>query len=140
MHRGRPESQFLERLRLDRPADADAEDILLQDGARLTAGIEEIIVGIERVVAEELIGVSVKLAGSGLKNGIDISAAVAALTGVVKRSLHLKFLDDVGIRKRRVGQFRDVVVGGRDAFYQIIVIVFALAVYDDADIAPAQSR
>jgi hypothetical protein len=39
---------------------------------------------------------------------------IAALAGVVKRCLHFKFLDDVGVGKWSVGELGDVVVGRLD--------------------------
>src|SRR5712692_4117721 len=90
--------------------------------------------------SEKLIGVAVKFAGAGLQNGVDVAAAVAALAGVVQRGLHLELLDDVGIGERDVSGLRDVVIGGADALDQIVVIVLALAVHDDADVAAAELR
>ena len=68
----------------DRAAEAGAENVLLDQRARLALAIEEEVVGIENVVAEELVGIAVKLATAGFKNGVDIAAAVAALAGVVE--------------------------------------------------------
>src|SRR5271165_173240 len=119
-------------------AEAAAEDVLLHDGAAFACGVEEEVVGVELVVAEEFVGVAVHGAGATLQDGVDVAAAVAALAGVVERGLDLEFLDDVGVGQGRVGEFRDVVIGGRDSFDQIVVIVLALAVDFDAYVAAAK--
>jgi hypothetical protein len=81
--------------RADGPAETAAEDVLLENGARLAAGVEEVFVGVENVIAEKLVSVAVELARTGLENGVDVAAAVAALSGVVERGLNLELLDDV---------------------------------------------
>jgi hypothetical protein len=88
-------------------------------------------VGIQRVVAEKLIDVAVQLPGAGFQNCVDVASAVAPLAGVVKRSLHPEFLDNIRVRQRHVIVLCDVVVGRADAFDQVVVIVFALPVYVD---------
>src|SRR5262249_24329020 len=117
-----------------------AKDVLLDGGARLACGIEEVIVGIQLVVAEIFVGVTMKLARAGPENGIDVAAAVAALAGVIERPLHLKFLNDVRIGKRNISSLGDVVIGSGDAVDQVVVVILALAVDDDADIAAAELR
>src|SRR5262249_47885435 len=123
----------------DRSPKACAKNVLLEHRTRLTGGIQEIVVGVQCVVAEELVGVAVELARTGLQYGIDVAAAVASLGGVIKRSLDFEFLNHVGIGKRSIGELRHVVVGGRNAVDQIVVVVFALAVDDDAHVAAAET-
>ena len=45
-----------------------------------------------------------------------------------------------GLGSGHVGGLRHVVVGGADAFDQVVVVVFALAVHDDAHVAAAKLR
>src|SRR4029077_2231263 len=98
-----------------RSAEAAAKNILLHGRTRQAFAIQEEVVGVEDVIAEEFIGVAVKFAGAGLQNGVDVAATVAALAGVIERSLHFELLDDVGIGERDVGGLRNVVIGGADA-------------------------
>src|SRR5438874_6756096 len=70
-----------------------------------------------------------ELARTRLENGINVPAAIAPLARVVERRLHFEFLDDVRVRKRHVGCLRDVVIRGGDAFDEVVVIIFALAIH-----------
>ena len=70
-----------------------------------------------------------------LRIGVDVAAAIAALAGVVERGLNLEFLHHIGVGQRSVGEFGDVVVGGADAFDQIVVVVLALAIDLNANLA-----
>ena len=81
-----------------RAADASAENILLNGRALLAAGVQEELVGVEHIVAEIFVHVSVKRARARLQDRVDIAAAVATLAGVVQRRLHLEFLDGVWVR------------------------------------------
>ncbi len=78
--------------------------------------------------------------GAGLEDGVDVAAAVAALGGVIQRSLDFEFLNYGRIGQRSGGEFGDVVVGGADALDLVVVVVFALAVDLDADVAASELR
>src|SRR5207247_3707617 len=62
------------------------------------------------------------------------------LARVIQRSLHFKLLNDVRIGQRHVGGLRHVVIRGADAFDQVVVVVFALSVDNDAHISTAELR
>ncbi len=79
-----------------------------------------------------------KSLGPGLQDGIHVTATVAALGGVVERSLDLEFLDYVGIGQGNVGRLRHVVIGRADALDQIVIVVLTLAIHDHADVAAAE--
>ncbi len=81
-----------------------------------------------------------KFSGAGLEDGVDVAAAVSSLAGVVKRSLNLKLLDDVGVRQRHVRGLRHVVVRRADPFDQEIVVVLALAIDEKLHAAASQLR
>ena len=118
-----------------RAAQTATENILLNDRTRRSAAFQEIFVRIKHCIAEELISVAVKLERAWFQDRIDVAAAIASLAGVVERSLNFELLYHVGIGQRRVGEFRDVVVGDADAFDEVIIVVFALPVDLDADVA-----
>ena len=125
----------------DGPTEAAAEDVLFHRRTRLCSTIQEILVCIQRVVAEELVNISVERPRTRLQDGVDIAPAVATLRSVVERGLHFKFLNHIRVRQRDVGGLRDVVVGSADALDQVVVIVLALAVHDHANVAaPELSR
>src|SRR5262249_866822 len=73
-----------------RTAEAAAKDVLLDRRTRLAGGVQEVVVGVEHVVAEVFVGVAVQLASAGFQDGIDVAAAIAALAGVIKRRLYLE--------------------------------------------------
>ncbi len=100
----------------------------------------KIFVGIENVIAEKLVSIPMELRGPSLQHRIDVAAAVSALRSVVQRSLHLELLDDVRVGQWHIVVLRDVVVGRADAFDQVIVIVFALAIHENARRPAAQLR
>ena len=56
--------------------------------------------------------------------------------------LHFEFLHHIRTWQWGVGQFGHVVIGGADAFDQIVIVVLALAVHLDADVCrvPAKRR
>ena len=81
-----------------------------------------------------------ELARAGFEDGVDVASAVAPLAGVVERCLHLEFLDHIGIWQRNVGGLGHVVVRCADSLDQVIVVVLALSVHDDADVATSQLR
>src|SRR5713226_2613229 len=124
----------------NRPSQTAAKNILLNCRTLLARGVQEKFVGFQDIVAEELINIAMKFLGAGLQNGVDVSAAIAALTGVIERSLHFEFLNHVGIGQWHVGGLRDVVVGGADALNEVVVIVLALAVDDHANVAASELR
>ena len=79
-----------------------------------------------------------KSLGAGLENGVDVASAVASLAGVVEEVCTLNSCTTSGLGSGVLVSSRDVVIGGADAFDQIVVVVLALAVDLDADIAAAQ--
>ncbi len=81
--------------RTQRTADTTTENILLEYGTRLDSSIQEKIVGVEHIIAEELKRISVPLICSCSQHGVHNPAAIASLAGVVKAGLDLEFLDDV---------------------------------------------
>src|SRR5205085_10840636 len=91
-------------------------------------------------IAEKFVTIAMELARTRLENGIDVPAAVATLAGVVERRLHFEFLDDVWVRERHVGCLRDVVIRGGDAFDEVVVVVFALAIHKKFHSTAAQLR
>src|SRR5713226_3419131 len=124
----------------NRPTQTAAKNVLLDCRTLLARGVQEKFVGFQDIVAEELINIAMEFLAAGLQNGVDVSAAIAALAGVVERSLHFEFLNHVGIGQRHVGGLRDVVVGGADALNEVVVIVLALAVDDHANVAASELR
>ena len=49
--------------------------------------------------------------------------------------MYFEFLDDIGIRQRNIGRLSNVVVSGADSVDQVVVVVLALTVDDDAHVA-----
>ncbi len=119
---------------------ACAEDVLLNFGTWRAGLVEKELISVENRVAEELVNISMESVRARFENGIDIAAAVAALAGIVEGSLNLEFLNDVGVGQRGGGELGDVVVAGADAFDQVVVIVVALAVNLNVDVATPQLR
>src|SRR5215204_1243691 len=70
----------------DGAAERAAELFTFEDGARTPGRVEEEIVGVQRVVADEGVDVAVELAPARLRDGLDVAARVAALRRVVERS------------------------------------------------------
>src|SRR3981081_4304014 len=68
----------------DRTTKAPHENILLYYGPRRSSLIQEIFVGIEDGVAEELVDVAVIAVGAALQDRIDVAASVAALGSVIE--------------------------------------------------------
>ena len=120
------EAVFLSSYRSSRAA---AKNILFYWRAFLTGGVEE-----------EFVNVPVQLLCARLQNRVDVAASIAPLAGVIQRRLHLKFLNDVGIRQRNIRCLRHVVIGGADSFDQKVVVVLALSIYEQLYAAPAQLR
>src|SRR4029077_17201044 len=115
---------------------APAEDILFDGRAWLVIAIEEEIVGIQHVIAEELEQRAMKVLRATAQDRVDVAAAGTALSRVSKAVLNLEFVDRVRTGQRRVGQLTQVVVAGADALDQKIIVSLALAVHVHADVAP----
>src|SRR5216684_153091 len=71
----------------DRPAEVATENVLLD-----VYLAQEVIVGVERGIAEVFPNVAMEVVGSALERGIDIAAAIASLRGVVEAGRNLEFL------------------------------------------------
>src|SRR5207247_5449649 len=82
----------------DWTAQTAAENILLYHRAGLTRAIQEILIGIKLVIAEEFVHITVKSLGSGFEDRVYVAAAVATLTGVVEGGLNFEFTNYVGVR------------------------------------------
>ena len=124
----------------DGPAQAASEDVLFDRGLGLAGSVEEEIVGVEDVVAEVFVDIAMKILCARFQNGVDVAAAVAALARVIERGLDFEFLDDVRIGQGHVRGLRHVVVGRANAFNQVVIVVLALAIHDDAHISAAELR
>src|ERR1035441_197955 len=130
----------------DRPSQASAEDVLLDDRTLVRLSVaklilfQEVFIRSERGVTEKLVHIAVEGFRSRLENGVDVAAAIASLCSIVKRRLDLELLDHVRIGKRCGGQLGDVVVGGANAFNQVVIVVFALPVHKDSNVPAAQLR
>ena len=88
---------------LDRPANGKSEVVTANRillGFRVDS-IENGILGIEKVVAAEVIGATVKIVGSRLGNDSDDAAAGSAELGVIAVPLNLEFLNRIkgGVNK-----------------------------------------
>src|SRR5205807_9563179 len=84
----------------NRSAKRAAKVVVAQPGARATAGIVEKAVGVQDVVAEELVDTTMKAVGSGADNRIDLRRAGAARLRVVHAAKDAKFADGVNARER----------------------------------------
>src|SRR5208282_5848420 len=73
-------------------------------------------------------------------DGVDVAAAVTALTGVIEAGADLEFLDRVGVGDRCIRQFPKRVVRGRNSLDQVVVVIFSSSVDVDTHIATAQGR
>src|SRR5207244_12081837 len=87
----------------DWTAQTAAENILLYHRAGLTRAIQEILIGIKLVIAEEFVHINLKSLGSGFDDRVYVAAAVATLTGVVEGGLNFEFTNYVDVRYRYVG-------------------------------------
>jgi hypothetical protein len=85
-------------VRFDWAAEQAAENVTLQNRSLHARGFQEWVIGIERVVSEVFIGGSMKVVGAALGDSLNVAAAGTAEGGIIKRSLHLEFLD--GLRRR----------------------------------------
>ena len=87
----------------DGAADGAAEVVVAQRGNRNVVAVVEIGVGVEHIVAEELVEVPVELVGAGAGDDVDLPAGAAAEFGVVVAALHGELGDgvDAGIGEQR---------------------------------------
>ena len=105
----------------DRPTKRGAEIVLHQ--VIVAHGIER--TGIERAIAQELVGGAMEFAGARAGHNVDLSAARAThLCGVASR-LYFEFLHRIGRRAKVQGVERRVCIGG--AIEQIVVRVGSVA-------------
>src|SRR5258708_26245803 len=74
-----------------------AKDVLLNRGAIKSGAIQEILIGVQNIISEKFIDITMKISASRLQNCVNVSAAVANLRSVVQGGLHLELLDHVGI-------------------------------------------
>ena len=95
---------------LDRPARDAAELAALVIAERRSRTLREIVVRIERRVAEELVGAAVELVGAGLVDDVQDAAEAAAVLGGIVRAEHLELLDRVDRGEHR--DAREPVDGG----------------------------
>src|SRR6202022_5000050 len=123
-----------------RTAKAAPKNVLLHGRPGLARTVQKILIRIKHIVAEKLVHVAVETFGPGLEDSVHVPAAIASLAGVVERSLHLELLNHVRIGERHIGALRHIVVGSTDALDQQIVVVLALAVDDNANVAAPQLR
>ena len=75
---------------------------------------------------------------ASLEDGVNVAAPVASLGSIVQAGLNLEFLHHVGTGQRSVGQFGHVVIGRTDAFDLVVVVILALPIHLNADIAAPQ--
>src|SRR2546422_5351608 len=106
-------------LRANWSPQASAKNVLLHRWSRLVGAIQEELVCVQNIIAEELIQVAVKILCAGFQNRVDVAATVPSLACVVDRRLDLEFLNNIRVWQRHVGRLGDVVVGGADALDQI---------------------
>ena len=85
----------------NRPADGAAELILLERRLGLPGAVGEEIVGVEPVVAQELVAHAVNRVAAGFGHDIDLSAGIASLLGGVEVGLNLELLDGLDVRTHR---------------------------------------
>ena len=123
-----------------RAAKANAKNVLLHRRTIKASPIQKEIIRIQHVIAEKLVCITMKCLGTGLENGIYVAAAIAPLAGIVERGLHLEFTNYIRIRQRNIGGLPNVVIGRTDSLDQVIIIIFALAIDNDAHIASSQLR
>jgi len=128
------------RPRTERSARVPAEDILLDSGLRTAGSIQEEIIRIEAGIANILPGIKMVPVRAAFQDGVDIAAAVAALSGIIEAGAYLELLDCIGSGKGSLGQLTERIVGSRDSFDQVVVIVFAPSVHIDSHEAAAQLR
>src|SRR5439155_27046298 len=69
-----------------------------------------------------------------------VSTTIAALAGVVQRSLNFEFPDHIRVGQRNIGCLGHVVVRRADAFDQVIVVILPLPIHDDPNVAAPQLR
>ena len=80
---------------LDGPAESVSKVVGPQFGPGLAGGIQEKVVGIQLVIAEELVDRAMKFVGSGLGNQVDLRAARRRAVRAVGVARHLEFFDRV---------------------------------------------
>ena len=73
---------------LDRAAERTAEHVALE---RRNRAVVEVVAGIERAIAQEFVGVAVKLVGAGGGDDVDLRAGTLAVGGAVAIADHGKF-------------------------------------------------
>ncbi len=86
---------------LDRPAQHAAELAAAKITQRLAGPVREEVVGVERRVAEELVGAAVEIVGARLVDHVQHAAEAAAILRRVVRAEDLEFLDRVHRREHR---------------------------------------
>ena len=113
-------------VRDNRAADGASELILLERRLLLAGAVREEVVGVELVVAQELVGDAVKRVAAGFGDDVDLPAGIPPLIGGIEVGLNLEFLDrlDVRAKHRHERQPRVVV----DPVVQVVVRVFPVAV------------
>ncbi len=117
----------------DRAAEITAENVLLQPKAA-----DEVVVGIERSVAEILPNISVETGSPAFQDGVDVAASVPALRGIIEAGADFEFLNVVGVGNRREGEFAKRIVRGGNSLDQVVVVIFSSTVNVDTHIAAAQ--
>ena len=112
------------------PSERNSELVLFEDRARLARLVQEEIIGVENLVAQELKNGSVKVVASGSCNKTDIGAPVAAKPSIVKRGLNLKFLNAVRVWNGNAAAACGTAlnVTDTDSVHLVVVVVGARAV------------
>ena len=89
----------------DRPAEGAAEIVTAQLLFRLVGDLQEVVAGVQRVVAREVEGASLELVVAAARDDVDLGATGLAVLGAVAVAEDLELLDGV---HRRVHQNRAV--------------------------------
>src|SRR2546425_385649 len=100
--------------------------------------VQEPVAGIEDIVAEELVEVSMVRIGARLQVHLNVAAAVAALRGVIERSLRFELPDGLRIGERYVLVDGQVHVVGVDPVKLKVVVDGALPIDVYGHFAAAQ--
>ena len=129
-----------ERPSLDhRAAQVAAELVLVVGRLRRVGALREEVDGVERLVAEVLVGGAVEVVRAGLRRDADRGARRASVLGRVRAGHHLEFLDRVDRRPRDLGRQLLHVLGDGvvvDAVEEEVVLERSRAVHVDAAGAP----
>src|SRR4029077_16609935 len=83
-----------------RTAEAAAELILFHNGARLVLFVQEEIIGVKLVVAQEFKHRAVELIGPRFRYHLDVGPGSPAVAGVVQAGLYFKFLNGIRVGNR----------------------------------------